>query len=446
MLKTMYPAQVNSRQTELASAINATQTTIPLVDASIVPVAPNLVTIGTDESAETILYTGKSGNDLTGVTRGFEGVAASWSAGSKVGRFFTAYDADVFRENIEDIAGVGRTNETVKKNADDIAGVTEQLAEITKTRSIRLDSDSFGMTGFRPGNCFVDRVAKVKNLEVTNQAVSGLRIRELWTKLLNEVPVPSPYDYHLINIGFNDVIFYGDKPGFASGLSCDIKSIVGYLRLGQITNSNDTALTYTGAWNTVSVPEDLYGGEMKSTGEVGAYVEYEFSSSKLTIGTLINPSYGGKITISVDGFWQADVDLKKGTGNPKGYSNLAIELSDMWPGTHTLRITHSGEPGTSVFIDYIGIPKDKPPVIIVNGITKMRTEKYADYNVNVNEETTFIANEAIRSALSEFDANVIFVDQSNYDPNIHGVTTSDLVHANDYGHEWIASNILSRWQ
>lgn len=98
----MYPAQVNSKQTELGVAIDAVQVTIPLVDASLVPDAPNLVTIGTDESAETVLYTGKSGNDLIGVTRGFQGTSHSWALGTKVARYFTAYDHDSFRENIKD--------------------------------------------------------------------------------------------------------------------------------------------------------------------------------------------------------------------------------------------------------------------------------------------------------------------------------------------------------
>lgn len=105
-MKTMYPAQANSPGTELAAAIDAIQTTIPLVDASRLPAAPNLMAIGSDDSAETILYTGISGNDLTGVTRGFQGEAKSWVAGSKAARYLTAYDIDSMRKNIESIAKV----------------------------------------------------------------------------------------------------------------------------------------------------------------------------------------------------------------------------------------------------------------------------------------------------------------------------------------------------
>ena len=100
-MQTMYPAIVNSPETALSSAIDAVQTTISVLDASKLPAAPNLAIIGTGKEVETILYTGKTANDLTGCTRGFQGVAASWVLDTLVARFFTAYDHDTFKQNIE---------------------------------------------------------------------------------------------------------------------------------------------------------------------------------------------------------------------------------------------------------------------------------------------------------------------------------------------------------
>lgn len=100
----MYAAAINSPQSELSGAVNASATTIPVVNAAVLPAGPNLATIGTDETAETIRYTGISGNSLTGVTRGFQSAAKSWSAGAKIARYFTAYDHDTFKGNIEALA------------------------------------------------------------------------------------------------------------------------------------------------------------------------------------------------------------------------------------------------------------------------------------------------------------------------------------------------------
>jgi len=98
----MYPAIVNSPQTELAADIDASATSITVLNGTALPDAPNLATIGSDETAETILYTVKDGNELSGVTRGFQGTAKAWTAGAKVARMFTAYDHDTFRSNIAD--------------------------------------------------------------------------------------------------------------------------------------------------------------------------------------------------------------------------------------------------------------------------------------------------------------------------------------------------------
>lgn len=100
-MQTMYPAQPNSPAAELATAIDATQTTIEVTDGSKLPDAPNIAVIGTEEDAETIKYETKNGNTLENVTRGLQGTAKAWGAGEVIARNFTAYDYDALRTNIE---------------------------------------------------------------------------------------------------------------------------------------------------------------------------------------------------------------------------------------------------------------------------------------------------------------------------------------------------------
>ena len=102
--KTMYPAINNSPITALTSDITESDTCIEVDSISSLPTAPNIATIGTDENAELILYTGISGSKLTGCTRGFNGTKAdAWAAETKIYRAFTAYDHDTFKANIEEI-------------------------------------------------------------------------------------------------------------------------------------------------------------------------------------------------------------------------------------------------------------------------------------------------------------------------------------------------------
>ena len=101
-LVTMYPAQANTPETTLAGSLTTTGTSVTVLDGSVLPEAPNYLTIGADSAtAETVLMTAKDGNDLT-ITRGQNGTAArAWGKGDIIGRYFTAADHDALRENIE---------------------------------------------------------------------------------------------------------------------------------------------------------------------------------------------------------------------------------------------------------------------------------------------------------------------------------------------------------
>lgn len=102
---TMYPAQVNSPETTLSAPIDSTTPNIPVYSASILPPAPNLMTIRVndyDKLPETIYYpTDAVGNIFYGVTRGFEGIQKAFPQGATVCRLLTAYDIDTLKYNIE---------------------------------------------------------------------------------------------------------------------------------------------------------------------------------------------------------------------------------------------------------------------------------------------------------------------------------------------------------
>lgn len=103
-LSTMYPAKANSPQTELAADITAADTSMTVLDATVLPTAPNLCTLGSDEDAEVVSYTTITGNVVSGLVRGQSGTTASvWTAGTPVARDFTSYDHDTFKGNIEDL-------------------------------------------------------------------------------------------------------------------------------------------------------------------------------------------------------------------------------------------------------------------------------------------------------------------------------------------------------
>ena len=120
----MYKGIPFSPQVALADGIGAGDTTIPVTDISAFPDAPSLATIGTDEDGETILYTAKTTDSLSGCTRGVEGVAKSWPSGTTIARNFTNKDFDALQKNVQEAktqADKGVNDAATAKSAADAA-------------------------------------------------------------------------------------------------------------------------------------------------------------------------------------------------------------------------------------------------------------------------------------------------------------------------------------
>lgn len=112
---TMYAGEVGSPTTALSTGCSDSDTEITVDDASVLPTAPNLLTLGTTSSCEVCKYTSISGDVVTIARSGDEhrGTAAAWAEGTTVGRFFTSYDYDAFKGNIEDLDTVKAPYATV---------------------------------------------------------------------------------------------------------------------------------------------------------------------------------------------------------------------------------------------------------------------------------------------------------------------------------------------
>lgn len=121
---TMYAGKTNSPKTALANDISANDNSIMLADSSVLPDAPNLAVIGTTSDAEVIVYSGMSGNRLTGVLRGQGGTTAqAWVKDTAVARNFTIIDYDNVCANIRDL-------ESRKRNLADKIDASSQLAGV----------------------------------------------------------------------------------------------------------------------------------------------------------------------------------------------------------------------------------------------------------------------------------------------------------------------------
>lgn len=133
-LETMYEGLPFSPQTTLTNAISEAETVIPVADVSVFPDAPNYATIaGNDGDGETILYTAKTGNALSGCTRGVEGTAKRWDSGEIISRNWTAKDHNVLIANLKAL-------EQLLTNIQE--GIPTALADLTEDATHRLVTDT----------------------------------------------------------------------------------------------------------------------------------------------------------------------------------------------------------------------------------------------------------------------------------------------------------------
>lgn len=107
----MYPGIPFSPATKLTSTISASETEIYIEDSGCLPDAPNYATLGVDESAEVILYTGKEPGVLKGCVRAIEGNARSWTMGTEVARHFTESDYAALISNVRRVADEAENNQ-----------------------------------------------------------------------------------------------------------------------------------------------------------------------------------------------------------------------------------------------------------------------------------------------------------------------------------------------
>ena len=112
----MYKPQNNGPHTVLYGTINEADTSFEVENASILPQAPNVLTIGTEENAELVLLESVTGNMLT-VQRGFNGTTAtSWDAGTWIYRAITAQDIEELQRRATKPGGT--TGQVLTKASD----------------------------------------------------------------------------------------------------------------------------------------------------------------------------------------------------------------------------------------------------------------------------------------------------------------------------------------
>lgn len=181
--QTMYSGLVNSPETTITNNISTTDTIIYVLDPARVPSdLPNLMTLGTGTNAETVLVTAINDNALT-VTRGFQGIAKDWLAGTIIARNFTAYDHDTFKNNIKDLNTNKVDNSRVLTNVPTNAKFTDTITPIANNLTETVEGKALDAT---QGKILDGKIGNLSNSFTSHKAetvqqeggVHGLEVEE----------------------------------------------------------------------------------------------------------------------------------------------------------------------------------------------------------------------------------------------------------------------------
>lgn len=124
-LLTMYPGKVNSPITSLVTGLSIDGMSLTVANPAVIPNAPNIITIGSDSTAETVLYDDVTLNangtaTLQIAQRAFQGFAKAWPAGSIIARTITEYDISTLQNNVNHALNYGKQLEYIIACADSL--------------------------------------------------------------------------------------------------------------------------------------------------------------------------------------------------------------------------------------------------------------------------------------------------------------------------------------
>lgn len=169
-LTDMYPAKNGSPVTTTTASLNSSDTSMTLADASVLPSAPNIAVLGSDENAEIVKYTAINSNTVT-IVRGQNGTTPGvWPSGTTVARNFTAMDHEAFRENILDL----NTRKTDTGHTHDDRYYTETEMDTALALKANLASPAFTGTPTSAANL----VPSTNNTELATTAF--VHSRGMW--------------------------------------------------------------------------------------------------------------------------------------------------------------------------------------------------------------------------------------------------------------------------
>jgi hypothetical protein len=328
--------------------------------------------------------------------------------------------------------------------------------------------------------------AKLGGGTINNYAISGKRILDVLSGLINESPlnalvtVPiagakwpgtsSRSGLVVLESSFNDC---GHYPAMNVAVplpallptannnyrnSTKNQNRAALALMSSESRIENAAFTVSGTWTRASAQTYASGGLLDFTTAVGAYCEVSATPAQagplagkvfLLIYTL-DPATGtmAPINVSIDGgapTLYTPTPWEKYTGPSGGNCDLSVEVIPVTlpvdTAAHTIRFTHAGSAGNLFYNDCLLIPSETPNPIAVKGYEHgpKVSGVYNQAQVNTFKANIPTMSADLKTVVAEFP-NAIYV-ASNMTTS--GIYSADGIHPNDMGMAQRASDLVN---
>ena len=154
----------------------------------------------------------------------------------------------------------------------------------------------------------------------------------------------------------------------------------------RIEDDDTGVLRYSGVWTEGR--GNFSGGSIRWATAPGASVECSYTAAtahRLYLGTR-RADACAKVVATVDGQALPEVDLKLGAEDVL----VRLPLGDRAAGTHTVRVTHAGAPGTYLYFDFLetAVPSADLPDFAADSRTTLATDWDTDHSLALAPERT----------------------------------------------------------
>lgn len=309
------------------------------------------------------------------------------------------------------------------------------LLPVPSNAAIYALGDSFSNPGYgaTSGHAYLQVLANQLGQSITNYGINGGQTADQTANLCS-ITIGAA-DAGVVELGFNDMWYYGNDLNKIGYFRAGYQSILAYLatpskQLGKNTPS-------VGQW--VNTPSFGIG---KKTTNPGDTITFTVSGTTVYFGTIQFSGIDGSYSVTIDG-------VSKGTfqTNAPGMNThlqmpcgqKVLRFAGLSSGSHSVLITAiSG----NVFAEWCsGNTQANKPLVYALNITHCTAAGYAyDANTPINDTVHDTYNATISSAVQDLVSdglNVVLVDDAAL--NIPSEDTySDGVHPNDTGHCKIA--------